>query len=56
LPAWRTRLRRDFDRYNELANGVLQVLNVAMPTIDVSSIRAIPTTPRRVVAPPSTDP
>jgi aromatic ring hydroxylase len=52
LPAWRARLRRDFDRYNELANGVLRALAVDMPTVDVSSIRAIPTGPRRPVTPP----
>ena len=33
--AWRGRLRRRFDRYNELANGVLQGLSVAMPEIDL---------------------
>ena len=53
LPAWRARLRRDFDRYNELANGVLQALSVEMPSIDVSSISAIPTAPRRQVTPPT---
>jgi aromatic ring hydroxylase len=52
LPAWRARLRRDFDRYNELANGVLQALGVEMPSIDVSGIRAVPTGPRRQVTPP----
>ena len=53
LPAWRARLRRDFDRYNELANGVLQALRVEMPSIDVNSIRAVPTGPRRQVTPPN---
>jgi aromatic ring hydroxylase len=52
LPAWRARLRRYFDRYNELANGVLEALSVEMPKIDVSSIRAIPMAPRRPVTPP----
>ena len=51
LPAWRARLRRYFSRYNELANGVLRALNVDMPEIDVSSIRAIPMVPRRPVTP-----
>jgi 4-hydroxyphenylacetate 3-monooxygenase len=51
LPAWRTRLRRDFERYNELANGVLQALDLEMPPIDVSALRAIPSGPRRQVAP-----
>jgi 4-hydroxyphenylacetate 3-monooxygenase len=49
LPAWRGRLRRSFDSYNELANGVLRQLNVAMPAVDVSSIRAAPVAQRRVV-------
>jgi 4-hydroxyphenylacetate 3-monooxygenase len=53
LPAWRGRLRRYFDRYNELANAVLRDLDVDMPTVDVSSIRAIPMAPRRPVTPPS---
>lgn len=56
LPAWRARLRRAFDRYNELANGVLRALDLDMPRIDVSSIREIPMTPRRVVTPPKSPP
>jgi len=51
ITAWRARLRRDFDRYNELANGVLRALSVEMPTVDVSGIRAMPTAPRRPVTP-----
>ena len=54
MSAWRARLRRYFGRYNELANGVLRALPVDMPEIDVSSIRAIPMTPRRPVVPPTT--
>jgi aromatic ring hydroxylase len=53
MPAWRARLRRDFDRYNELANGVLRALSLDMPRIDVSALRAIPMVPRRVVTPPA---
>jgi 4-hydroxyphenylacetate 3-monooxygenase len=52
IPAWRTRLRRDFDRYNELANAVLGALEIEMPRVDVSGIRAIPMVPRRQVTPP----
>jgi aromatic ring hydroxylase len=52
LPAWRGRLRRGFENYNELANGVLRHLNLAMPEIDLSSIRAAPLAPRRVVEVP----
>ena len=51
MPAWCGRLRRSFDRYNELANGVLRQLNVPMPEIDLGSIRAAPIAPRRPVTP-----
>ena len=46
-PVWRGRLRRSFDRYNELANGVLRALGLPMPEIDLSSIAAAPVAPRR---------
>jgi 4-hydroxyphenylacetate 3-monooxygenase len=49
--AWRGRLRRHFDRYNELANGVLQGLSVAMPEINLDSIRNAPLAARRPVSP-----
>jgi aromatic ring hydroxylase len=52
IPAWRARLRRDFRRYNELANGVLRALQVDMPEIDVTHLGVVPITPRRVVTPP----
>jgi 4-hydroxyphenylacetate 3-monooxygenase len=51
MPAWRGRLRRSFDRYNDLANAVLDQLAVAMPEIDLGSIRAAPIAPRRPVTP-----
>jgi 4-hydroxyphenylacetate 3-monooxygenase len=51
IPAWRGRLRRDFRRYNELANGVLRALTVSMPPIDVSHLGVVPITPRRIVTP-----
>jgi aromatic ring hydroxylase len=51
LPAWRGRIRKSFDRYNELANGVLRALDLEMPQIDLGSIRAAPIAPRRVVQP-----
>ncbi len=51
LAAWRSRLRRDWDRYNELANRVLETLSIEMPRVDVSNIKAMPTTPRRQVTP-----
>jgi aromatic ring hydroxylase len=51
-PAWRARLRRSFDRYNELANGVLRFLDLPMPEIDLSSIPAAPMAPRRTATVP----
>ena len=53
IPAWRGRLRRSFDRYNELAKAVLDQLDLPMPEIDLSNIRAAPIAPRRPVSPPS---
>ena len=50
-PIWRHRLRRAFEDYNRLANGVLAQLDLAMPEIDVGAIRAAPIAPRRLVAP-----
>jgi len=52
MPVWRSRLRRNFDRYNELANAVLRTLSVPMPEIDISSIRAAAFAPRWPVKPP----
>jgi 4-hydroxyphenylacetate 3-monooxygenase len=50
VQAWRGRLRRGFTDYNDLANGVLKALGIAMPAIDLSSIRAAPLMARRPVA------
>ncbi len=55
IPAWRGRLRRNFEHYNELANSVLRQLSVAMPEIDLSHIRNAPLAPRRVVEAPATN-
>jgi len=52
IPAWRTRLRRYFTRYSELANAVLRAASVEMPTLDLESLRAAPMAPRRPVTPP----
>lgn len=49
IQTWRNRLRRGFERYNELANAVLEQLDLPMPEIDLSSIQAAPMVPRRVV-------
>ena len=53
MPAWRGRLRRSFNRYNELANGVLRQLGLAMPEVDLSAIRDAPMVARRPVTPPA---
>jgi 4-hydroxyphenylacetate 3-monooxygenase len=53
MPVWRNRLRSWFDRYNELANGVLGLLDVKMPTVDLTSIRIVPPGPRRSVSVPA---
>jgi aromatic ring hydroxylase len=52
IPAWRSRLRKYFSRYDELANGVLKTLSLDMPALDFESLRAIPLTARRPVTPP----
>jgi 4-hydroxyphenylacetate 3-monooxygenase len=49
IPAWRARMRRYFGRYNELANAVLKTLDVDMPEIDLTSLRAMPMPARRPV-------
>ena len=49
ISAWRNRLRRAFDRYDGLANDVLLQLNLPMPEIDLSCIRAAPMAPSRMV-------
>jgi 4-hydroxyphenylacetate 3-monooxygenase len=53
MPMWRHRLRRAFDRYNALANGVLNALDVQMPEIDVNSVKERPLAPRRVNTAPT---
>jgi 4-hydroxyphenylacetate 3-monooxygenase len=52
IPVWRGRIRRCFERYNELANSVLKQTSVPMPEIDLSSLRETAYVPRRVVTPP----
>jgi 4-hydroxyphenylacetate 3-monooxygenase len=51
VSSWRGRLRRTFDRYNELANAVTRSLDIAMPEIDLSAIRNAPLAQRRPVEP-----
>ena len=54
IPAWRGRLRRHFESYNQLANAVLRAIDLPMPEIDLDRIREVPWAPRRPVTPPST--
>ncbi|HEY2539664.1 MAG TPA: 4-hydroxyphenylacetate 3-hydroxylase C-terminal domain-containing protein, partial [Stellaceae bacterium] len=56
LPAWRNRLRRCYDRYEELANGVLQQLGLPMPNVDLRAIPEAPMVARRPVTPPTLKP
>jgi len=53
LQAWRARMRRSFDGYSELANGVLRALSVEMPTLHLEHLRAVAMPQRRPVTPPS---
>jgi aromatic ring hydroxylase len=51
-PAWRGRLRRNFNDYSNLANRVTTMLSLAMPPIDLDHIGDVPFAPRRAVTPP----
>jgi 4-hydroxyphenylacetate 3-monooxygenase len=48
VPVWRGRLRQRFPSYNELANAVLDMIDLPMPAIDVGAIPAAPLAPRRI--------
>jgi 4-hydroxyphenylacetate 3-monooxygenase len=50
--AWRGRLRRSFDRYNELANATLKHIDGPMPPVNLDAIREAPLAARRPVTPP----
>ena len=52
LTAWRAHLRAWFQSYNELANGVQQLLGVELPPMDLNSLQEVAITPRRQVTPP----
>jgi aromatic ring hydroxylase len=41
MPVWRGRIQRWFDRYNELANGVLSAVDTDLPPLDLSSLRNV---------------
>jgi aromatic ring hydroxylase len=53
LPGWRHWLRRSFKDYNELANAVLDFVNVEMPAVDVTGIGTAMPAARRAVTLPS---
>jgi 4-hydroxyphenylacetate 3-monooxygenase len=41
MAMWRTRIQRWFDRYDLLANKVLQTLDTEMPRVDIETIRDV---------------
>ena len=47
LEAWRRRLAAWFERYNELANGVHQFVQVDLPPLDLGSLQEVASPPRR---------
>ena len=52
MPGWRHWLRRSFRDYNQLANAVLESIDLPMPAIDVAGIgTADRPPPRRTVEP-----
>jgi 4-hydroxyphenylacetate 3-monooxygenase len=52
-PGWRHWLRRSFKDYNQLANAVLEFIDLEMPDIDVSGIgTAMPAARRAASLPP----
>jgi aromatic ring hydroxylase len=53
VPAWRGRLRRNFDDYSNLANRVAAMLNCDMPPIDLDHLSDVPFAPRRQVTLPA---
>jgi aromatic ring hydroxylase len=50
MPGWRHWLRRSFCDYNQLANAVLDFIDLDMPAIDVSGIGTAPIAARRAVS------
>ena len=52
LAAWRGRLRAWFPSYNELANGVQQLLGVELPPMDLDNLRLVANERPRQVTPP----
>ena len=56
MPGWRHWLRRSFCDYNQLANAVLDFIDLDMPAIDVSGIGTAPIAARRAVSLPPDNP
>jgi aromatic ring hydroxylase len=52
LPGWRHWLRRSFTDYNQLANAVLDFVDLDMPALDVDIVRTAMPAARRPVTPP----
>ena len=51
LESWRRQLAAWFDRYNELANGVRDLVQVDLPSMDLSSLQEVPAPARRMPMP-----
>ena len=51
LESWRRQLAAWFDRYNELANGVRDLVQVDLPPMDLSSLQEMPSPARRMPMP-----
>ena len=58
LESWRRQLAAWFDDYNELANGVHDLVDVDLPPMDLTSLQGVPAVPRRMpqVNPGSSNP
>ena len=52
IVAWRARLGAWFQDYNELANGVRDLLGVELPPMDLDHMRNLPSERARMVTPP----
>lgn len=51
LESWRRQLAAWFERYNELANGVRDLVQVDLPPMDLSSLQEVPSPARRMPMP-----
>lgn len=56
IPMWRAQARSRFADYTDLANGVLKLLDVEMPALDLESMRQVPRPQRRQVTPQGSAP